>query len=99
MAQGKLALNKNKKDTSKKYRVLKQNRQAKCFQKKVYTPKNNTNDKKTIFNINKKYANNNLILTEKLISGKVGHLEILKGTRKDIQKEKNNTAVANGSKK
>ncbi len=38
MAQGKLALTRNKK-TPLKIRVLKQNRQAKCFQKKVYTPK------------------------------------------------------------
>lgn len=86
MAQGKISLNSNKKDKSKKYRVLKQNRQAKCFQKKIYTPKNNTNDKKTIFTINKKYSNNNILLTEKLIAGKVGHLEIIKGTRKQNEK-------------
>lgn len=86
MAQGKISLNSNKKDKSKKYRVLKQNRQAKCFQKKIYTPKNNTNDKKTIFAINKKYSNNNILLTEKLIAGKVGHLEIIKGTRKQNEK-------------
>ncbi|KAL6926569.1 hypothetical protein ACO0SA_004749 [Hanseniaspora valbyensis] len=87
MAQGKVNLNSNKKDKSKKYRVLKQNRQAKCFQKKVYTPKSNSNDKKTIFQINKKYTNNNILLTEKLIAGKVGHLELIKGTRKQNERQ------------
>ncbi|OBA28270.1 hypothetical protein HANVADRAFT_888 [Hanseniaspora valbyensis NRRL Y-1626] len=86
MAQGKVSLNSNKKDKSKKYRVLKQNRQAKCFQKKVYTPKNNSNDKKTIFQINKKYTNNNILLTEKLIAGKVGHLELIKARQQQPKK-------------
>ncbi|XBW38612.1 hypothetical protein QEN19_004201 [Hanseniaspora menglaensis] len=86
MAQGKISLNNNKKDKSKKYRVLKQNRQAKTFQKKIYAPKSNSNDKKTIYHINKKYTNNNILITEKLIAGKIGHLELIKGTRKQNEK-------------
>ncbi|QOU18746.1 hypothetical protein BRETT_001814 [Brettanomyces bruxellensis] len=80
MAQGKLKLAKKK-----PHRVTKRQRNPKAKARKIFKPKKISFREKELHKLDKKERGRLWEATEKAISAKIGHLELLKGTRREIE--------------
>lgn len=81
MAQGKLKLVKKK-----PARVTKHQRNPKAAAPKVYKAKHVPDKEKQIIKLTKGHQSKLTETTEKLISSRVGHLELLKGDRRSLER-------------
>lgn len=80
-----------------KTRITKKQQNPKKAAPRIIKPKNNKKNLQTISKVGKSYSVT--ASTEKLISSRVGHLEILKGSRREIEKDeklKKKVAAQNG---
>lgn len=82
MAQGNLKLAKKK-----SHRVTKHQKNPKAAAPKIYKTKNVTSKEKEVYKLAKSHQAKLIGNTEKLISSRVGHLELLKGDRRTLEKE------------
>jgi len=69
--------------SKEKKRVTKRQQNPKAAAPKIYKPKNE--QLKTMSKLSKSYSVT--AQTEKLIASRVGHLELLKGSRREVEKE------------
>ncbi|GMM29728.1 hypothetical protein DAMA08_024730 [Martiniozyma asiatica (nom. inval.)] len=82
MAQGNLKLSKKK-----TARVTKKQKNPKAAAPKIYKTKNITLKEKQVLKLTKSHQSKLTETTEKLISSRVGHLEILQGDRRSLEKQ------------
>ncbi|KAH3664307.1 hypothetical protein WICMUC_005850 [Wickerhamomyces mucosus] len=82
MVQGNLKLSKKK-----PARVTKLQKNPKAAAPKIRKPKKVNPNEKNLFKLSQKHTANLVSSTEKLIASKVGHLELLKGTRRETEKK------------
>lgn len=82
MAQGNLKLSKKK-----AHRVTKRQKNPKAAAPKIYKSKNVTDKEKQVNKLAKQHQAKLVSSTEKLISSRVGHLELLKGDRRTLEKQ------------
>lgn len=82
MAQGNLKLAKKK-----SARVTKNQKNPKAAAPKIYKPKKVSSKEKQVIKLAKQHQAKLVSNTEKLISSRVGHLEMLKGDRRTLEKE------------
>lgn len=87
MAQGKLKLSKKK-----PARVTKKQSNPRAAAPKVYKAKHITAKEKQIIKLTKGHQSKLTETTEKLISSRVGHLEILKGDRRSLERDEREKA-------
>ncbi|GMG19977.1 unnamed protein product [Ambrosiozyma monospora] len=81
MAQGALRLSKKSKT-----RVTKKQQNAKGAAPKIIKPKNINKKERQAYKLAKQHQAKLHSNTEKLVSSRVGHLEILKGSRRELEK-------------
>lgn len=81
MAQGSLKL-KQKKPA----RLTKRQQNPKAAAPKAYKVKKNSSAK-TADNLQRKHSGSLIANTEKLIASRVGHLELVKGSRREVEKK------------
>ncbi|CUM62875.1 uncharacterized protein PRCAT00000434001 [Priceomyces carsonii] len=91
MAQGNLKL-KNKAPA----RVTKKQRNPKKAAPKILKPRRSSALKSQ--KLNKFHLGHLMKSTEKVIAGRVGHLELIKGSRREVEKEERNNAKLNKTK-
>lgn len=89
MAQGNLKLAKKK-----TARVTKRQKNPKAAAPKQYKIKNVTTKEKQVYKLAQQHQAKLIGNTEKLISSRVGHLELLKGDRRTLEKEERLKAEA-----
>lgn len=82
MAQGNLKLAKKK-----THRVTKHQKNPKAAAPKIYKVKNVTAKEKQVHKLAKQHQAKLVGNTEKLISSRVGHLEMLKGDRRSLERD------------
>lgn len=80
MAQGKLKLSKKK-----GHRVTKRQRNPRARARKIIKPRKLNAREREVRKLRKKEIGRLYVSTEKSIAAKVGHLEILKGTRRELE--------------
>ncbi|CDK24341.1 unnamed protein product [Kuraishia capsulata CBS 1993] len=88
MAQGNLKLSKKK-----PARLTKRQQNPKAAAPKVYRAKKNLTEKKVQL-LSKQHNGALISNTEKLIASRVGHLELVKGSRREIEKAAKEKAKA-----
>lgn len=93
MAQGNLKLSKKK-----VARVTKRQKNPKAAAPKIYKSKNVSAKEKQVNKLAKAHQAKLFTSTEKLISSRVGHLELLKGDRRSLEKQEREKAAKNGEK-
>jgi hypothetical protein len=93
MAQGNLKLSKKK-----AARVTKHQKNPKAAAPKLYKSKNVSLKEKQVIKLAKGHQAKLVSNTEKLISSRVGHLELLKGDRRTLEKEERLKAQAKAAK-
>ncbi|KAH3684830.1 hypothetical protein WICPIJ_004183 [Wickerhamomyces pijperi] len=71
--------------SKEKTRITKKQQNPRAAAPRIIKPKNNKKNLQTISKVGKSYSVT--ASTEKLISSRVGHLEILKGSRRELEKE------------
>lgn len=81
MAQGNLKLQKKK-----PARVTKRQKNPKAAAPKIFKSKNVSAREKEVLRLAKGHQGNLFNKTEQLISGRVGHLELLSGDRRSLEK-------------
>ncbi|KAH3669005.1 hypothetical protein OGAPHI_002760 [Ogataea philodendri] len=83
MAQGNLKLAKKK-----SARVTKHQKNPRAAAPKILKPRKANSDEKQLVRLSKKHSATLVASTEKLIASRVGHLELIKGSRKEVEKKK-----------
>lgn len=83
MAQGKLNLAKKK-----AHRVTKRQRNPRAAAPKICRPRKLNKRELEVRRLTKKEKGQLTVTTEKVLSSQVGHLELLKGTRREIENAK-----------
>ncbi|ODV87283.1 hypothetical protein CANARDRAFT_194680 [[Candida] arabinofermentans NRRL YB-2248] len=81
MAQGSLNLAKKK-----PARVTKHQKNPKPAAPKIHKPTKANSNEKQLYKLSKLHAAKLTASTERLIAGRVGHLEVIKGSRRQLDK-------------